>query len=188
MAAAGRFLVYYTRMVYVPLTMRFVVAIQPLRDMAIARQPRRIASVLAVFACLAGLPARLTLTALQWSGRDYDVVRRFVAANVRPGDSLLSDWQAFYPLRSRDDIETFFPDYLTLLTTRERTQLTGLLLRDDPETPKLLASIGGMWRVAARMSNWGASVFGKSGLLLRFSARPYGNLVMYRRMAPDSAP
>ena len=185
MSAAGRFPVYYTWMLYLPLSLCLAVALDRLWEQPGATRPRRIALALAAAACLVGLPARLGLTAMQWSGRDYGLVRQFVAANVHGGDSVFSDWQAFYALRARNDVETFFPDYEPRLTSVERAHLTELLVTDDDSGRALVSKIGGSWRIAARMSEHAGP---RGGLLARVSARPYGNLVVYRRSGADATP
>ena len=139
----------------------------------------RILRIAVVVVILGGLPLRWALTAVEWRSRDYQPVEQLVARNVREGEWVFSDWQAYYPVKQRTP-DVFLPPYLRAFTTAEKDRVTLLILGRD--SAKFRYSFPGQWQ---RVDAYKAP----AGVKRKFGARPY-ELTVWRRAAPatGSAP
>jgi hypothetical protein len=135
---------YYIWMISVPALLGATVVWERLQ----ASSSRRLQSAgIAVATLLAlagamGLPARLGVTVLQWSRRDYAPVEALVSRYVRGGDVVFGDPQPFYALhhvRAR----TFYRGYR--MTPRDKASVT-LIVISPRELPEAIELIGGSWR------------------------------------------
>jgi hypothetical protein len=166
---AGRFPLYYHWMIEVPAIVGAVVVWD-----RVVRNPSRglrfaslgIGVVLAMSSAV-GLPARLVVTVLEWSRRDYAPVETFVSRYMLPSDVVFASYQGFYALQ-HCGTKTFYPPYLDRMTPAEKASVKALLI--PPEAlPDTATKIGGQWQEVDALK-------GGSGL----GAALY-NLTLFRR-------
>jgi len=99
--ASYAYQIYHCWQVYIPLAVCLVglldrVELFPVRTRNICL------TALALVIFTLGLGLRLGLESTDRAGRDYSKVEQFVERTVRPGDVVMADWQAFYPLHKLD--------------------------------------------------------------------------------------
>lgn len=171
LAMPGPFARYYFWMVVIPCG---IAALQVLeRFLKGNLQQRRIGwaigLVLAITA-LTGLPARLAVTAIEWSKRDYSPVEAFISRAVKPEDVIVADWQAFYALAPKK-VKVYYPIFR--LNPEERTSVTELIISPD-DFEQVTRTLGGNWQrvdlLAAAPAGLGAKLY---------------NLAIYRRQVPN---
>ena len=135
---------YYIWMISVPALIGAMVVWDRLRagPSKWRRAPEMAIAVMLTIAGLVGLPARLGVTALEWSSRDYAPVESLVSRYVRAGDLVFATWQAFYPLHHAN-ARAFYPGYP--LTPSDKASVT-LMVISPRELPDACKIIGGSWR------------------------------------------
>lgn len=81
------------------------------RDWLSGRRVAILGYAAAIGASFTGLTGRVVKTAIEWNGRDYAPVERFVREQVSPGEHVFAWWSAFYALRPLP-ITSYYPPYL----------------------------------------------------------------------------
>ena len=183
--------IYHCWQIYIPLAVCLVglldrVELFPVR----ARNCCLTALALAVFTL--GLGLRLGLESTDRAGRDYSKVEQFVGRTVRPGDVLMADCQAFYPLHKLN-VTAYYYYYLLVIKPPEAGTINCLLIN-----PVWLGAIrdklGGEWAATGESYTqenkftvaWLNRIF--PNYYKNQSNQKY-NLVMYRRVpAPARQP
>ena len=95
--AAYAYQIYHCWQIYIPLAVCLVGLLDRV-ELFPARTRNLCLAALAVVVFTLGLGLRLGLESTDRAGRDYSKVEQFVRRTVRPGDVVMADWQAFYPL------------------------------------------------------------------------------------------
>jgi hypothetical protein len=139
-----------------------------------------------------GLGLRLGLESTDRAGRDYSKVENLVARTIRPGDVVMADNQAFYPLH-RLNVTAYYCYYLFNIKPPEAGTINCLLINPGWLGP-IRNKLGGDW-VATGESYTLENQFPSAWLNRIFphyyqnqSNRKY-NLVIYRRVpAPAKSP
>jgi len=84
------------------------------------------------------------LASLDLRERDYSRVENFVRGAVKPGDVVVADYQAFYPLEKLK-VRTYYRLYLHHMTPEEATSVNCLII--DPQIFNgTRQKLGGTWR------------------------------------------
>jgi hypothetical protein len=161
----GKFIIYYGWILYAPLVFAWGLlreALPPDRFWL-----RRAVVLVALLACLAGLPLRLALTLKEWQARDYTPVRNLALNTVTTEDVVYCDQQAYYAVKPLA-ADTFVGFYIKAMATEEKQDVS-LLIVSPADLDKISAVIGGEWRpiaehlsVAAAQSNVGAPKYNLS--------------------------
>lgn len=170
--------IYYGWVVVVPLTISLL-ALRDNLDGASAWGPpfRRLAVTAIGVAIVVGLPARLTVTLLEWSARDYAPVEELVERNVTSRDWVFADFQAYYPVK-RIAAVTFLPPYERVMPADDRARVTVLIL--GKASFKHRHVFPGEWiKTDELASPADAGIF---GLRRAHGARPYELVVLRRRI------
>jgi MFS family permease len=174
----GKYPVYYTWMVYIPLviSVAYATAILPSQ----LRFPRQLAYAAITGAVVVGFPARLAVTAMQWQKRSYSAVERFAAETVAPADHVFCDFQAYYAVKQRA-ATIFLPTASQAMSPQEKSRIT-LLVIAPSSYATVSATLGGRWDEDLGAPNLfgGSPEDSDSRLLGRQTARAY-NLKAYRR-------
>jgi len=159
--------IYYGWMIAIPL----LIALASLREES-SGFDRKAATALLWLSILVGLPARATLSAIEWHSRSYAPVEELASRNVRPDDRVYADFSAYYAVRPRAARLWLplqrFPPYV-FHPPREAT-----LLFLGPESKDDVRAFTGSWREVDHYTAEG------SPLRRSFGAAPY-DLRVYRR-------
>jgi len=178
MLIVGTFPVYYGWMSYVPAVFAWTLWLDKLVTVDSVMSGRRVAfcaclALGAVVAC-GGLPFRTGLAFAQWTGRDYQPVRKLVGEVVGPDDIVFCSPQAYYPVK-RAARETYTASYDLAMSDAERAQVNVLII--DPELfSKFEKEFGTGWMLAGQ----GAAVTSARN---KHGASTY-NLQAWRRVEP----
>ncbi len=135
---SGRFPRYYLWMIAIPA----VVAATGVWERLPSRRAGLAVAALLIFGAMAGLPARLAVTAIEWRQRDYAPVEDLVARGIKPGDVVYADWQAFYGI-VHTGARVYYPAYS--LAPEEKASLTRLMISPD-DFGSVSQALGGRWR------------------------------------------
>ena len=137
------FPIYYWWMRYLPLCVAFVISVETMHraGQATARNILIFGGIGLVSAL--GLPARLLLSSLDLSERNYSKVETFVNNSVKETDVVYADNQAFYPLQ-RLRVRTYYSVYLGRMTPAEAATVNCLVV-DPAKAPDVEKSLGGVW-------------------------------------------
>jgi len=138
---SGRFPRYYLWMITIP---GIVAAFQVCERFRVDARSRRLSwavGTLLVIGAMAGLPARLAVTMIEWSRRDYSPVEALVSRSVKSDDVILADWQAFYPL-ARAKATVYYPAYQ--MDPHEKAALTKLIVAPE-DSQRIIMTLGGNW-------------------------------------------
>jgi hypothetical protein len=183
LAMAGKYARYYCWMASIPMAACVAAEWQAGRLMPV----RKLVLPLLVLACLAGLPARLGITLLEWHQRDPAPVEAVVARNVHPTDHVYCEYEAYYPAKQTAAV-LFLPPFAGLtpemegieppLSAADRDSIDLLILKPATEE-KSLQFFGGRWRLVERYSALGDSDR-SFGLMAGRGSKPY-DLRVYRR-------
>jgi hypothetical protein len=151
--AAGKFPVYYTWMIFIPLCGLTAFLVERFGRM------RRIATigvlVLAAASASSGLPARVVVAILQADSRDYAKVSDYVSTAITVNDIAYVDFQAYYPAKLKAKI-VYLPPYLSRMSDQERAAVTIAVLSSsqsgegtiEPLAKFLENNFGGNWKLA----------------------------------------
>lgn len=176
MCFAGKFPIYYSWMLLVPITIACISSIDDSQYEQFIPKPQNIKIFLislVVLSGLVGLPARIAVTCAQWKERDYYPLESYVRENIRANDFVYSDYQCFYPARKIVE-HVFFPIYLDMLTREEKTCMTVLLV-SPKYADEVISKIGGKWQQI--------SIYGSDSKRNSRLAAPYF-IATYRREEP----
>jgi hypothetical protein len=178
MCVAGHYPIYYMWMTFIPAA----IAAVSLWEIVLRQNPRaavRCTSLaLIIVACAIGLPARMSLLALEWKQRDYAPVESLVDANLTPTDWVYCDFAAYYPAKLHAEL-VFLQGYFQVMSPEEKQRINVLII--DPETiDAVREQIGGNWRDTGQhlAPVKSANLF---GMHRKMGARLY-NLTVYRRI------
>jgi hypothetical protein len=159
--------IYYGWMIAIPL----LIALASLREESIGLD-RKAATAILWLSILVGLPARATLSAVEWRSRSYAPVEALAARNVRAEDRVYADFSAYYAVRPRSARLWLplqrFPPYVF----HPPQEATLLIL--GPESKDDVHAFTGNWREVDRYTAE------PSPLRRSFGAAPY-DLRVYRR-------
>jgi hypothetical protein len=138
----GHFARFYLWMISIPgIVAAFQVCERFLHADARLRRLGWAAGALLVIGAMSGLPARLAVTAIEWSRRDYAPVEAFISRAVKADDVVFADWQAFYAL-ARVKAKVYYPAYR--MNPHEKATLTKLVASPE-EFGKIATTLGGSW-------------------------------------------
>jgi hypothetical protein len=143
MALAGRFQLYYTWMMFVPMSICYAACVDRLAGMP---QGRRGLAVAVVFGLIAsyGLAARVAKAVLEWKQNDPAPLEQFVQSQVRPADVVFCGYPPYFAARAITPDVMALP-YLTAITPAERESIS-LLIINPADAEKVLHGLGGKWR------------------------------------------
>jgi hypothetical protein len=153
LALSGRgFPLYYSWMVYVPLTVCLCCGLDRMLHEQPATPARFLALGLISTAIFVGLPSTLVGAWPKSDQDNYTTVTNFVRETVKSGDVVYSDFCAFYPLKQANT-PVFFPTYFPQLSETEKQQISVLMINTDPDArssynvglDKLETTLGGKW-------------------------------------------
>jgi hypothetical protein len=128
---------------------------------------------------VAGLPARLTVVALNWNERNPGTIERFAAANLKQSDWIVSDFKCYYAARHYAG-RVFAPTYLGVMTVDERNSITALLIRPQNERTTESA-VGGRWQDTGDLLPADVTVVPAGLKMQEFRDESY-DLRLYRRI------
>jgi hypothetical protein len=167
LAFTGKYVKYYTWMAVAPMAVAWWTQWETNRPGRLARAG---ALLLVMLGCLAGLPARLGITALEWQARDVSPIDRLVEAEVRPSDRAYCVYEAYYPTKRRATA-LYLPPYIGdwadhrgakvayPMTPAERDAVDVLILKPDVEAATL-RFFGGSWSPVGHYAAAPAARFG----------------------------
>lgn len=170
----GKFPRYYAWTAFIPMSICAIMVVQQSWN-----RTRPFAFLLPVVAvaCLVGLPARLTLTALEWDARDYAPVEEFVERHVNSNDCVYCEPAAYYPAK-RKAATVFLPSYKSVMSPEEKAEVTLLIVSAD-SFQAVGSFLGGQWE---RIEAYSSVEGGISRPFRRnLGARLY-DLAVYRRV------
>ena len=119
-----------------------------------------------------GLPLIVAWSALDWRDRDYDRVRSLVRESVTEHDRVLTDYAAYYEVKTRA-AELFFVERIGNLTANEKEAMDVVIV-EPSALEDVAASLGGRWQAVGsplasrRGPDYGWSLWG-----LRYQLRAY---------------
>jgi len=174
--AVGKYPTSYSWMGYVPLVFGSCVAAS---SVTWGRQGAIAVGALCLVACGIGLPARATVTILQWDGRSYAPVERVVSSHVRAQDTVFTTYQGYYAVKTEAEA-VYLPKYLWYLSEAKRDELRAVdKMVARPEEKKFWGErLGGTWRQVALMK---ADERAITQFLGRTLAQPYRVAVYVRQ-------
>jgi hypothetical protein len=139
---SGRFPNYYLWMISIPgIIAAFQVCERFRRGDARLRRLSWAVGALLVIGAMSGLPARLAVTMIEWSRRDYEPVEALVSRAVKGDDVIFADWQAFYAL-ARVGATVYYPAYR--MNPHEKAALTKLIVAPE-DFQRIIITLGGNW-------------------------------------------
>lgn len=143
---AGKSPLYYGWMLFVPLTLGVVALLGDGLESPDTTWIRRIVLGLSVLA-MTGYPLRLALTVREWSGRSYARVEAFIQNEIRPGETVMTEWPAYYALKGTASL------VLNTNYQRNRPQellnsVTAVVFRRSTPAPEFDSR---QWRVVAEI-------------------------------------
>lgn len=187
----GKYVRYYSWMAYIPMAVCLTAHLEATRA---GRAARSALVAVALLACAVGLPARLTVVALEWKLRDVAPVRRLVLDQVGPTDRVYSEFEAYYPAKTAA-AALYLPPYIGyrdgpgrdgagVMTAPERDGVNVLITKPDAEA-ETLRYFGGRW---TRVAHYSGDESARLPLLARlgFGSKPY-NLTVHRRRDATAA-
>jgi hypothetical protein len=190
---AFAFPIYYWWMRYLPLCVAFVISAETMHRLGhVTIRNILIFGGIGLVSVL-GLPARLLLSSLDLSERNYSKVESFVNNSIRETDVVYADYQAFYPLQRLRGL-AYYPGYLVRMTPAEAATINCLVV-DPAEAPDLEKRLGGDW-MATGQEYLHSKHFGVA-LLDQFMPNYFKgrtnlkyNLAIYRKVTPtvDNSP
>ncbi len=186
---AFAFPIYYWWMRYLPLCVAFVISAETLHRLGqVTIRNILIFGGIGLVSVL-GLPARLLLSSLDLSERNYSKVESFVNNSIKETDVVYADYQAFYPLQRLRGL-AYYPGYLVRMTPAEAATINCLVV-DPAEAPDLEERFGGVW-MATGQEYLHPERFGVA-LLDRFLPNYFKgrtnlkyNLAIYRKVTPTA--
>ncbi len=146
---AAKFPIYYTWMAFVPLLVGVAAALDGPGEgpSAVSPSVRLLSAGALVLASAIGLPARMLVVASVWDAKDPARLERYVREHVRPGESVVADFKAYYAVKLLP-ARIYAPPYLGIMSTGEKGALTALLVRPEA-LAETVAAVGGSWVPAA---------------------------------------
>ncbi len=187
LAFLGKYMRYYAWMSTIPMSACLAVS---LGGESVSRKGRLIVAPVLLLACLVGLPARLMVTALEWSLRDPNPVDRLILGQIRPDDWVFTEYEAYYPAK-RSAKTVILPPYIgdtsglgniaPPITTSERDRVNVLIVKPETSAARF-AFFGGFWKLVGQYAadpSARVQFLAKSGS----GSKPY-NLIIYRRSVP----
>jgi len=176
--------IYHCWQIYIPLAICLVSLLDRV-ELFPARTRNFCLVALAVIIFMLGLGLRLGLESTDRAGRDYSKVEHFVGRTIHPGDVVMADNQAFYPLHKLN-VTAYYYYYLYVIKPPEADTINCLLINPG-WLGAIRGKIGGDW-VATGESYTQENKF-TIAWLNRIFPRYYQNqsnlkynLVMYRRV------
>jgi hypothetical protein len=177
--------IFHCWQIYLPLAICLVALLDRPAGLFPARTQNRGLVVLALIIFTLGLGLRLGLESTDRAGRDYSQVEQFVERTIRPGDVVMADNQAFYPLHQLN-VTAYYCYYLFTIKPPEAGTINCLLINPGWLGP-IRDKLGGDW-VATGESYTQENKFTIAWLNRIFphyyqnqSNQKY-NLIMYRRV------
>jgi hypothetical protein len=155
MTISGRYTTMYTWMVFMPLSVCFVMDLD--HNTWSSRWLRCSGIVLLAFASLVGMPAQLAFAATEWSERDYRGVEEFVTQTVEADDVVYCACVPYYPIKKLVK-GVYVSSYLIRMTHEEKQQVTcivadrqeGVSVNDLGDVKKVERAFGGQWRMTGQ--------------------------------------
>jgi hypothetical protein len=140
LAALGKFPLYYSWMVFVPLA---IAVLGELQDVTAGPARRAVCAMLLV-AGLIGLPPRIAAVMWNWNSMSPKTTEDFVASNLTPRDVVIADFKTYYPVKLRCKA-LYAPTYVQMMTPEENRTVSALLV--SPQQYAMVArAVGGNWR------------------------------------------
>ena len=184
--AAYAYQIYHCWQIYIPLAVCLVALLDRPQELFPVRTRNICLVALALVVFTLGLGLRLGLESTDRAGRDYSKVEQFVERTIHPGDVVMADCQAFYPLHKLN-VTTYYYYYLSIIKPPEAGTINCLLINPN-WLGAIRDKIGGDW-VATGESYTQENKFTVAWLNRIFphyyqnqSNQKY-NLVMYRRVS-----
>jgi hypothetical protein len=141
LSIGAKFPLYYAWMAFIPLA---IAVVAELSKPGLSSRSRGALSVLLLLAGLVGLPLRLTPVVLNWNARSLRPIGQFVDANLRPSDSVVADFKAYYAVKLHCR-SVYAPTYVGMMKPNEREGVTALLVRPS-QLALVTQEVGGQWR------------------------------------------
>jgi len=142
LALAGKYDLYYSWMVFVPLVVAAGVLAERWEGPG-RRAARAVLAAVAIAAFAVGLPARLAVTVAQWELRDPAALDELAGRHVTDNDWVYCDWEGYYAARAHGD-EVFLSPYLYQLRDEEKARIAVLLIRPE-NLSEVRFWLGGDW-------------------------------------------
>jgi hypothetical protein len=137
----AKFPIYYTWMAFIPLAI-LAAHLLSFPD-AQTKLLKKIALVCLVISILAGLPARLAVTVLQWRERDYAPVRALAQRTITKADCVYAAEQGYYAVKPIAHA-ILLPEYRPVMSPIEKEQITCLFI--NPSDFEYVTNfLGGKW-------------------------------------------
>lgn len=150
LAVTGKFVSYYSWMVFLPSAVCCFMVFEgwldtaPVRGLTARRLLTGSFGGLLGLAVAVGLPLRLTRTVTEWGARDYAPVESLVRAHLGPTDWAYCTFSAYYPAKDVAEV-VFLPSYSRVMRPDEKGRI-GVLVVAPNESARVQALIGGEWR------------------------------------------
>ena len=139
----GNYPVYYSWIAYIPLVFFVIDRLEFCRCTGAVRTTASTgAALLMGLAVFIGLPLRTIVTVVEWSRRDYAPVMKVLEEQIRPGDWILGEPQAFY-VASAKAARVYYETPLNL-KAEDGPKIT-LLIANSENAPRWQELLGGKW-------------------------------------------
>jgi len=169
--------IYYSWMVYIPLTLCLCASLESDWHVALTRRARWGALATLALASVLGLPVYCGLAAAHWTERDPALVERLAQKALHSDDWVLCQYSAYYGVKRHAQL--VFVEYMSPLTDEEKRRVSALVIRPE-EFQDAAQTVGGHWRDTGEgvRSKYGSGLMG----LARSKIFEMYNLEVYRRV------
>lgn len=184
----GKWAIYYSWMVFAPLSIGFFSAAEALTPAARRWLRLPLAAALAASAAC-GLPYQWLRQRDAAAGADLARLEQFLRRELRPGEWLYTDSVAYYAAK-RTAAKVYLPTYATApslpaIPEAERRRINALFL-PPREVPFAVERLGGGWKLAAV---WALPrPGGEPGEIISEGREKMAHLALYRREGEAGAP